>query len=209
MQVQILCDNPRSWMIPYLPELREIITGLGADAIIREAASEVVAGDILIMLSCEKIFKNLNLNKHNLVVHESALPQGKGWSPLTWQVLEGAAEIPVTLFEATEEVDSGVIYGQELIKLNGTELVDELRAKQAAATFSLIRNFVSAYPAVEGKPQQGETTFYKKRKPEDGALDVQKSIAEQFDLLRISDNERYPAFFMWKGEKYILKVYKA
>jgi methionyl-tRNA formyltransferase len=30
-------------------------------------------------------------------VHESALPQGQGWSPMTWQILEGASPIPVTL----------------------------------------------------------------------------------------------------------------
>lgn len=31
---------------------------------------------------------------------------------------------------------------------------------------------------------------------------------EQFNLLRIADNENYPAFFILNGQKYILKIYK-
>ena len=52
----------------------------------------------------------LSRNNHYLVVHESALPHGKGWSPLTCQILEGKNEIPITLFEAEELVDSGKIF---------------------------------------------------------------------------------------------------
>ena len=46
-------------------------------------------GGILCLLGCEKKFNALHLNTHNLVVHESDLPFGKGMSPFTWQVVEG------------------------------------------------------------------------------------------------------------------------
>ena len=64
--------------------------------------SQVGNGDIVFYLSCGQIapVDMLSRNKHNLVVHESALPDGKGWSPLTWQIIEGKNEIPITLFEA-------------------------------------------------------------------------------------------------------------
>ena len=35
------------------------------------------------------------------------------------------------------------------------------------------------------------------------------SIAEQFDLLRVVDPEHYPAFFDYRGKRYIPKVEKA
>ena len=38
------------------------------------------------------------------VVHENALPQGQGWSPLTWRILKGASRLPITLLEATAEL---------------------------------------------------------------------------------------------------------
>jgi methionyl-tRNA formyltransferase len=38
---------------------------------------------------------------------------------------------------------------------------------------------------------------------------VQKTIAEQFDLLRVVDNLRYPAFFDHRGKRYRLTIKKA
>ena len=114
MLIQILCDNPNSWIIPYALQLKSILTKQH-EVVFTHIHDEIIVGDVLMLLSCEKLFKQLNLNKHNLVVHESDLPKGKGWSPLTWQVIEGKNEIPVTLIEATEQVDAGDIYGQEII----------------------------------------------------------------------------------------------
>ena len=59
------------------------------------------------------------LHRHHLVVHESALPQGQGWSPMTWQIVEGASTIPITLFEAVAELDTLQIYLQKQIDLQG------------------------------------------------------------------------------------------
>lgn len=208
MKVQLLCDNRRSWIIPFMLELADKVGSVGHECSVHYEHSEVEAGDVLCLLSCEKIFKSLHLNRHNLVVHESFLPKGKGWSPLTWQVLEGKSEIPVTLFEATEAVDAGVIYNQQLIQLDGTELLPEIKEKQGKATIKLILDFLVEYPHVKGKPQVGEESFYSKRSVEDSQLDASKSIAEQFDLLRVCDNDRYPAYFIYRNQKYILKIEK-
>ncbi len=148
--------------------------------------------------------------RHNLVVHESDLPQGKGWSPLTWQILEGKNQIPVTMIEAEEKVDSGVIYAQEWIEFQGHELVEELRAAQAKTTIRLCEKFVREYPEIidTAKEQAGEESFYPRRKPEDSRLDPGKSIKENFNLLRVVDNEKYPAWFELDGWKYLLKIEK-
>jgi methionyl-tRNA formyltransferase len=208
MIIQILCDNPNSWMIPYARKIQEKLRGPEHKVTLEHDHKAIKEGDILILLSCEKLFRKLNLNKHNLVVHGSLLPLGKGWSPLTWEILEGKNSIAVTLFEAADKVDSGVIYGQKIVELNGAELIDELREKQASATAELISEFVKAYPIVKGVEQSGEESFYRKRVPEDSRLDVSQSLQEQFNLLRVCDNERYPAFFEMFGEKYIIKIYK-
>ena len=64
------------------------------------------------------------------MVHESDLPEGRGMSPFTWQILEGKSVIPVTLLEATKELDAGKVYGKINVKLNGSELIDEWRELQ-------------------------------------------------------------------------------
>ena len=158
----------------------------------------------------EEIIKKdfLRLNRHNLVVHASALPKGKGWSPLTWQILEGKSCIPITLFEATEHVDAGCIYLQEEMHFDGTELIDDLRDVVGAATCSLCLAFVREYPSIlqKAREQSGEESFYMRRKPEDSRLDLDRSLRDQINLLRVVDNERYPAFFEWKGKRYYIAI---
>jgi len=209
MKIQILCDNPGSWIIPYAKKVSEELASMNHVVSYLERHEEVAAGDILVLLSCEQIYKNLKLNTHNLVVHESDLPKGKGWSPLTWQIVEGASSITVTLFEASEKVDDGAIYEQETIEFKGTELVDELRKLQAEATMRLVHRFVAKFPNVQGKAQSGESTFYRRRTKEDSKLATDKTLAEQFNLLRISDNERYPAWFEIDGKKFELHIFEA
>lgn len=208
LKIQVLVDNPDSWIIPYAREMVNQLQQSGNHARLLHRHQDVTEGDILCLLACEKIFKKLSLNKHNLVVHESDLPKGKGWSPVTWQVLEGKSKIPVTLFEASEAVDEGSIYKKEYILLDGTELLPQIKHKQGITTQKLILDFVEKFPEVEGKKQSGNETFYSRRVPKDSELDVNKSLAEQFNLLRVCDNERYPAHFVHRNHKYIIKIYR-
>ena len=117
MKIQLLVDNKDSWIIPYVEDLSSNLNQMGHDCKLIFYHEEVTKGDILCLLSCEKIFKNLRLNKFNLIVHESDLPLGRGWSPLTHQILEGKNEITVTLFEASETVDKGPYYLKQKISL--------------------------------------------------------------------------------------------
>ena len=175
--------------------------------------TELAPGDVCFLLSCGRLLspKQLALHHHNLVVHESALPQGQGWSPMTWQILEGASQIPITLFEATAELDAGPIYLQHTIDLQGTELVEEWRALQAEATIALCLEWLDRYAEVlaKARPQQGEASHYRRRRPADSQLDPQRSLAEQLNLLRVVDNHRYPAFVELKGRRYELQIQPA
>ena len=57
--------------------------------------------------------------------------------------------------------------------------------------------------------QKGKITNYRRRKPTDSKLNINKSLKEQFNLLRIVDNKKYPAYFEYKDQKYILKIFKS
>jgi len=141
-------------------------------------------------------------------VHSSDLPHGKGWSPLTYQILEGKNEIVNTLFEAVDAVDAGNIYLQNIMRFDGYELLGELHDIQGKKINELVLEFVSKYPNIVARKQEGKESFYKKRGSRDSELDISKTIAEQFDLLRVVDNEKYPAFFKHRGKKYIIKIHK-
>jgi methionyl-tRNA formyltransferase len=209
MNIHILNDNPKSWIINYVPLLVEALNQLGHSVNCYNNSKDLCGGDILCALSCEKILKKDVLDKYKsvIVAHPSDLPKGKGWSPLAWQILEGKNQIVVSLIEAAESVDSGNIYFQEVINLNGYELNDEIKEIQFNVTLSLVIKYVESFP-MEGIKQIGVETFYPKFLKENNRLDINKSIHDQFNLFRIVDNENYPAFFEIDGYTYLIKIYK-
>lgn len=207
-----IVTSAESWFLPYAEQLALQIAQRGFEARVYTRHEDVDADcDATFLLSYFRIVGAgwLAQRRYNMVVHESALPQGKGWAPLFWQILEGADTIPVTLFAASENVDSGDIYLVDEIVLNGSELHDEIRRKQARTTFEMCLRFLAEYPNLTGKPQQGAASIYRRRTPDDSELDPHATIDEQFRLLRIADNEAYPAFFIRNNKKYILKIYDA
>lgn len=210
MKITLLVDNPESWIMPYAARLFELLENSGHVVHLVHEAEAVAPGDIAFLLGCERLVKQpiLERNTHTVVIHESALPAGKGWSPLTWQILEGKNEIPITLFEAVDSVDSGQIYLQDTLRFEGHELNAELKDAQGKKTIELVQRFVDSYATIKGKDQAGLESFYPRRTPRDSELDPHKTIADQFNLLRVVDNERYPAFFTYQGKTYVVKILK-
>ncbi len=211
LAITILSDK-NSWLNDELSLLAKSLKALGHRARRVHTVNRIAEGDLAFFLGCGQLVnsKILARNTHNLVVHESALPKGKGWSPMTWQVLEGKKRITISLFEAVPTIDAGCIYLQDTIRLRGDELVDEWRQLQARSTTKLCLKFVSRYPRIiaSGKAQRGKSTFYPKRGPKDSRLDFHKSLGEQWNLLQTVDNDRYPAYFEFKNRTYILKITK-
>lgn len=212
MKVAIL-TTANQWFVPYAKALKDEITALFKDKISECALffehTQVKNFDIVFVLSYHKIIPALSLEQNSLVLvlHASNLPQGKGWSPFSWQILEGKDEICFSLFKAGEKVDSGEIYLQKCLKLNGFELYDELREKQRDMTKQMCIEFLRLYPHIKARAQKGDESFYPKRSSKDSELDLHKSLNEQFNLLRICSNDEFPAFFIKDGKKFVLKIY--
>lgn len=209
MKITILTDNPNSWILPYIDDLKKELNQTNSVTHIY-STSDIIEGDIMLILSCEKILKSeyLKLHKSNVVVHPSKVPLGKGWSPLAWQILEGSNNIPVSLFEAVEAVDAGDVYMVDYINLKGHELNDEIKHQQGLITMKMVKKYIDEFESMKGIPQSGEETFYPRRRQKENELGIDKTISEQFNLLRVVDNERYPAHFYINGRKYIVKIYK-
>ena len=210
-KIVILSDS-KSWMNSTIKLMMSHWKEAGHNILWSHCLQNITAADFCFCLSFSNLvpFKIRRQFKHTLVVHESDLPAGKGWSPLSWQILEGKSRIPITLFEAAEQIDSGQIYAQYWVDLEGHELIDELRAKQASATREICQWFIDHYPeSLSGaRAQKGKESFYMRRDSEDSKLDPYKTIAEQFNLLRVVDNDRYPAFFQLNGKKFYLTIVK-
>ena len=198
------------WIKTLLHDWCSELTELGHEVSLFDSKKSLPTGDILLVISCWELLDNATLAKHshNLVAHGSDLPAGKGWSPVTWQILEGQHKIPVTIFEAEAQVDAGDIYHQNHFELTGRELLPEIHEKLARTTFGLCHHFITHYPMIVGtkRKQEGEESFYQRRTPSDSELDPARPLNEQINILRVADNDAYPAFFIHQGQKYILKI---
>jgi methionyl-tRNA formyltransferase len=171
----------------------------------------LTGGDILFLISCHEIIEEQErrLYQKSFVIHASDLPAGRGWSPHVWQILEGCNEIIISLLEAEDEVDSGAIWFKKRISVEDHELADEINQKIFKTEIELMNFALDGFDEVKPVIQDHSyATYYPKRKPVDSKIDPNLTIAEQFDLLRISDPKRYPAFFEYRGYRYNLIIEK-
>lgn len=213
--ITFLCDK-NSYLNTYKDLYADKFKAININVTFINDSKDLPRNQIVFILSYYKILKESDLakNLHNIVIHESNLPNGKGWSPASWNILEGRNKLTLTLFEANEKYDAGDIYFKDTISLSGDELADEWRKKIALKKLDMCIQFVSNLKYYESHKTPQELTniqesFYPKRTPVDSKLDVNKSIQDQFNLLRIVDNELYPAYFELNGCEYVLKIYKS
>jgi len=212
LKIDILIDNTHSFLNDYIGEIKKILGSFASYKNIRvfKKHSKIKEGDILFILGCDKILSSNSIKKHklNLVIHPSKLPKGRGGAALFWEILKGKNSFYLTMFDADEKIDNGKIVLTSKIKLKGNELHDEIRIHQAKSTLGIIKKFLKNYQKIEFKKQIGKPSYYPKRTPKDSEININKSIKENFNLLRICSNENYPAFFKYKKKKFIIKIYE-
>jgi methionyl-tRNA formyltransferase len=173
---------------------------------------QATGGDILFLVSCSAIISKSVRSKYgaSLVLHASDLPVGKGWSPHIWELSQGADSVTLSLLEATDNVDSGRIWKKLNIQVPKDALWNEINHLLFQAELKLIEFAIQNYQMVEPQPQTsvGSKVVYPRRTAANSRIDPFKSIAEQFDLIRVCDPVRFPAFFDYLGNRYLLKVEK-
>lgn len=208
MKLTILTDDPRSWYVSHAKNLAFELTEGGHEVRLVFAKTDLEPGDVCFLLSCSKLVEGryLSLNRNNIVVHASDLPAGRGFSPLQWQIVEGKNEITLTLFEAVEAADAGPYYFKETLAFEGTELLEEMRQALGVKINAMCVKYVREIDRLRAISQTGEPSFYRRRGLEDDRLDPDRTIVEQFDHLRIADNDRHPLFFDLRGSRYYLRI---
>lgn len=196
----ILCSDRKH---PIWPELEAFALDWGFA--LESSVEALRGGEFLFLVSCTQFVEKAVRDrfKHVLVLHESDLPKGRGWSPVAWQILEGRDVITVSLIEAEDKIDAGRIWAQEDVYIPRSELATGIsriiwRAKKRLMIKALCGKCAP-------RDQEGGATYYKRRTPDDSRLDPHKTIAEQFDLLRICE-PRFPAFFDHRGHRYKVEV---
>lgn len=205
MKITVLCSDSAHPVNSHLQKwIKENIANHTIELV--RSRSELTNGDFLFLVSCSEIIKSQHREKyeHTLVLHASDLPQGRGWSPHVWEIVNGGESVTLSLLEAEDKVDTGRLWLKRLIPVSKIALWLEVNQMLFQAEIDLMKEAVERYSEIEPYPQRldVEPTYYQRRTPADSELDPQKTIAEQFDLMRMCDPQRYPAWCEILGQKY-------
>ena len=167
---------------------------------------EAKGGDICFLISCTDILPIAarELYSYVLVIHASDLPEGRGWSPHIWHIIGGGEEITVSLIEASEKVDRGDIWQKYCYNIPDNFLYDDIISIVNQAHIHFMDYTIDNYGMVRPTPQSLEIkpTYFLKRTALDSEISPFKTIAEQFDTIRVCDSNRFPSFFHLRGEKF-------
>jgi methionyl-tRNA formyltransferase len=209
MKIQILTDK-KSWIYKNKDKIPNKFKKFKKELIISHHNIKK-NNDLTFIISYYKIIpkKILSYSKHNLVVHESDLPKGRGMSPLYWQILNKKNNIVFTLFECSEKMDEGKYYIKKKFHFEPTLLFEEIKEKQLKCAFKMIELFIKRYSKnkkLKSYNQKGKASYFPRIPSTLSELNIKKSIKSQIDKLRTRDNNNFPAYFMYKKRKYIIKI---
>ena len=211
MKVSIVCSNPSHPVNAYLSAWAQRQSQDHNIEIVRKK-SELTGGDVLLLVSCGEIISAKDRAPYGvcLVLHASDLPRGRGWSPHIWELAAGAPQITLSLLEAEDKVDSGRIWQKVQIPVPPTALWNEINHLLFTAELQLMDFALASYGHIQPQeqPYDEASTYYRQRTPQDSRINPQQSLADQFDLIRVCDPHRFPAFFEYRGQLFLLKLEK-
>jgi len=207
--VDILCSDSQHPVNAWLERWSSEVADRARVRILRRAG-ELARGDFLFLVSCHQIIRApLRAGyRHTLVLHASDLPRWRGMSPHIWQILEGRPGFTVTLLDALDELDSGGIWQQREVMVESTALHDDINRALFDAEIELMNWALEHCDHRQPRPQSGEASYCRKRVPADSQIDPHRPLAEYFELLRVADPQRYPAYFEYRGQRYRIQIDK-
>ncbi len=133
-----------------------------------------------------------------LNVHSALLPAYRGVHPVSWALVDGAAETGVTVHGIDAGVDTGPIVAQRRVTIRDDHDLHSLTADIDAASAALVAELFVGMDAEQripaGMPQRGVSSYARRRTPEDGRVDWTRSARDVFNLTRALPAPLPPAF---------------
>jgi methionyl-tRNA formyltransferase len=145
-----------------------------------------------------------------LAVHDSLLPEYRGFAPLNWSILNGEDHTGVALFYLSDLMDGGDIVTQKRVPIYPDDTAPVVYERVCQATVDLI---LDAYPllaqgaAPRIRQDYATGSFTCSRTPADGAIDWSESTIVIYNGIRALTHPYPGAFTYYEGK--ILMVWKA
>jgi methionyl-tRNA formyltransferase len=149
-----------------LKDIKNQLQEYGADAAVLVAYGKIIPQSII------DIFPQGIIN-----IHPSRLPKHRGPTPIESVILAGESDTAVSIMQLSAAMDSGPIYAQQTVKLNGKETKQELADRLAIVGKELLGTYLNEILTDKLKPveQSGDgITFDQLITKQDGNIDWSK-----------------------------------
>ncbi len=140
-------------------------------------------------------------------VHDSLVPEYRGFAPLNWAIINGETQTGVTLFSMAELMDGGDIVLQEAVPIGAHDTAPDVYESVCAAT---VRVILQAHDALKAgtltrTPQDYSVgSFTCSRTPADGLIDWNWSTARIYNMVRALAYPYTGAFTYYKNQKLLI-----
>ncbi|MBI3881571.1 MAG: methionyl-tRNA formyltransferase [Verrucomicrobia bacterium] len=137
-------------------------------------------------------------------VHDSLLPEYRGFAPLNWAILNGEDHTGVTLFYLGDLMDGGDIVAQRRIPVGPDETAPEVYERVCDETVKLV---IESYPlfasgtAPRRAQRYDEGSFTCSRNPLDGWIEWERPAREIHNLVRALTAPYPGAFTVYEGRR--------
>ena len=129
-----------------------------------------------------------------ILFHMTDLPFGRGGSPLQNLIAQGLSETKLSAIKVEAELDNGDVYLKAPLSLSGS--AQQIFARMAELSWQMITQIIQEKP--EPRPQQGQATYFTRRKPEQSQLP--DSFNQLYDHIRMLDADSYPTAYLDIGD---------
>lgn len=123
--------------------------------------------------------------------HMTAVPYGRGGSPLQNLIQRGHAQTTLTALRMEEGLDTGPVYIQHPLELNGS--AQDIYERAALGVWKMINEIIKTNPVPS--PQNGAPVLFERRTPDQSALPQTDDLNVLYDHIRMLDAEGYPHAF--------------
>ena len=158
---------------------------------------------------CENVRRKAK--KGIFVFHSSDLPNGRGWAPIFWTVMEGR-DLTISMIKAVEEIDEGQLISRGTLPLHGWEVEKEVRHLDKVLTIMMVEQFLIKISQNEGVSvgiqQEGEGSWKRKRSPADSEITFHEDAEYLSRFLRAIPDSA-PAFIKINGRKFLIQLKEA
>ncbi|MCM8808670.1 MAG: methionyl-tRNA formyltransferase [Candidatus Omnitrophica bacterium] len=174
---------------------------------------EKISPDLIVLISYGKILPSSILTIPKIAsinVHPSLLPKYRGPAPVEWALINGETKTGITIIKMDENIDTGNIILQKEVEILPLDNAFTLKNRLSILAADVL------YKAIEiikqdGKtyPQEGEASYARKLKKQDGLIKWQNPAEKIHNLVRgvIIWPTAY-TYLSTNSTKKLVKIYK-